>query len=99
MHVKTDKPPSPRMKRTTGRRQRKLQGPDIRPPSPDIQLLRNPRTSGPPQPGYPAPTPKDTRRLTPSARTPGPSPGRPASHEAPDIRPQPGNPASSNQGP
>ena len=48
MHVKTDKPPSPRMKRRNGRRERKLQGPDIRPTA---------RTSGlPRRPGHPAPS-------------------------------------------
>src|SRR4051812_26172365 len=73
-----DKPPSPRMKRSNGRRKLKLQGPDTRPTA---------RTSGPPRPpGHPAPSP-DIRpplsrepepcHTSPDIRPPARTSGRP----------------------
>uniref|UniRef100_A0A8R7R325 Uncharacterized protein n=1 Tax=Triticum urartu TaxID=4572 RepID=A0A8R7R325_TRIUA len=54
MHMKTDKPPSPQMKRNAGRRRRHLQGPDIA-PSPDVRPLKTPTTAEfqPPSPYKP----------------------------------------------
>ena len=97
MHVKTDKPPSSRMKRTNGNRQVHLPGPDIRPSprtsgpwsnhsrsSPDAQAYRA-RTSGV-QPGHPAP-----------ARKSGQKPGHPAPRyrTSRSFALQPGHPAPS----
>ena len=78
MHVKTDKPPSPWMKRTNGRRQVHLPGPGHPAPedvnnssSPAIEVLQGPdirpqpRTSGSSRsPGNPAPRPDIRRRAT-----------------------------------
>ena len=60
MHVKTDKPPSPWMKRTNGRRQVPLPGPGHPAPEDVNNRAAQPskcyraRTSGP-SPGHPAP--------------------------------------------
>ena len=109
MHVKTDKPPSPWMKRTNGRRQVHLPGPGHPAPEdvnnssspaievlqgPDIRPQPQPRTSGSSRsPGNPAPRP-DIRRHATETTVAEPS--------SPDIRPpsptsgpsgRPGHPA------
>ena len=82
MHVKTDKPPSPWMKRTNGNGQVHLPGPGHPAKSPDIRPLEQPQQ---PQPSY-----KSYR-----ARTSGPAPrtsGLPRSPGnlalCPEIRPK-----------
>ena len=98
MHVKTDKPPSPWMKRTNGNGQVHLPGPGHPAKSPDIRPLEQPQQQQPRRPSLQGP---DIRR---PARTSGQKPGHPApryrtsrsfalqpghpaSPEAPDIRP------------
>ena len=96
MHVKTDKPPSPWMKRTNGNGQVHLPGPGHPAMTPDIRLLehrqqqqpRSPSLQGPnirPKPGNPAKSPDIRRHATEHPEV------LPSS---PDIRPQPGHPAS-----
>ena len=84
MHVKTDKPPSSRMKRTNGNGQVHLPGPGHPAKAPDIrplerlplQLLRHQVPTGP---GHPAP----------QARTSGPSRGPGYSAPCLEIRTPP----------
>ena len=75
MHVKTDKPPSSRMKRTNGNGQVHLPGPGHPAKSPDIRPLeqpqqqqpRRPSLQGPnirPQPGNPVKSPDIRRHAT-----------------------------------
>src|SRR3990170_739632 len=73
MHVKTDKPPSPRMKRTNGNGQEHLPGPGHPAMTPDIRPLEQPHQQQPSRPSLQGP---DIRR---PARTSGP---------IPDIRPE-----------
>ena len=68
MHVKTDKPPSSRMKRTNGNGQVHLPGPGHPAKSPDIRPLEQPQQQQPRRPSLQGP---DIRR---PARTSGPSP-------------------------
>ena len=68
MHVKTDKPPSPWMKRTNGNGQVHLPGPGHPAKSPDIRPLEQPQQQQPRRPSLQGP---DIRR---PARTSGPSP-------------------------
>ena len=85
MHVKTDKPPSPWMKRTNGRRQVPLPGPGHPAPE-DVNNSRSPATEVLQSP--------DIRPL-PQARTSGHSPDiRCPIIERPEAGPrQPGHPA------
>ena len=98
MHVKTDKPPSPWMKRTNGNGQVHLPGPGH--PAPGATTAAAAQTPKPTGPGHPASSPdirpkartsgatlQNIQKFCPPARTSGPQPGHPAPPEAPDIRP------------
>ena len=79
MHVKTDKPPSPRMERTIGNGQVHLPGPGHPAKTPDIRPLEMP-------PQQPQPSQKSYR-----ARTSGPAPrtsGLPGSSGNPALCPE-----------
>ena len=99
MHVKSDKPPSPQMKRNAERRKRQLHDPDIRPQARTSGCWRRPLQQQPPS--HQVLQAPDIRRQ-PRTSSASPSPGHPprrrksgtlqiesnkVSSSSPDIRP------------
>ena len=103
MHVKTDKPPSSRMKRTNGNGQVHLPGPGHPAMTPDIRPLEHPQQQQPRRPGlqgpdiwHPARTSGQSPEIRPKARTSGATLQN-IQKFCPPARtsgPQPGHPAS-----
>uniref|UniRef100_A0A8R7UDI3 Uncharacterized protein n=1 Tax=Triticum urartu TaxID=4572 RepID=A0A8R7UDI3_TRIUA len=89
MHMKTDKSPSPRMKRLNGRRQEHLPSPEHPAVTPDIRPLESSTTAAQPPSAYrprSGPTSPDIRPF-PSSQISGLQPGNPDPSEPEGNKP------------